>query len=73
MDFVEDRGWAASGEVARIYETANSFDAIGTVARHAKLGTPKPDRPMTLDEANSLVASVLRAWLDDLRTRIPTR
>jgi len=43
--------------------TANSFRAIGREARHAKSNEVPPSKPMSLKEAQDLIAKVLREWL----------
>ena len=49
-------------ELKRFTQTANSYEAIGDDARHAKPGTP-PHRPMTLGEARNIIGALLTAYL----------
>lgn len=43
--------------------TANSFRALGSEARHGTLKIKKPPETMALTEAQTIVTSILRAWL----------
>lgn len=44
-------------------QTANSYRALGSEARHGTLKYKKPAASMTLAEAKTVVISVLREWL----------
>lgn len=44
--------------------TANNFHALGDAARHASTVDPAPAKPMTLEEAENLILTWVREWLD---------
>jgi hypothetical protein len=45
-------------------QTANSYEAIGDEARHAKgSGANPPENPMQIDEAERIIHSKIKAWL----------
>jgi hypothetical protein len=59
-------GWTRDTEVRRFRQTANSYSAVGDAARHALLGHPAPQNPMTLDEADEFVRGLLSRWVASL-------
>jgi hypothetical protein len=50
-------------ELSRFTHTANHEKGGGREARHARLGTDPPKDPMSLLEAEQLIARLLKAWL----------
>jgi hypothetical protein len=60
------KGWTRATEVGRFRETANSYSAVGDEARHALLGKPPPQNPMTLYEAEEFVRGLLSRWVASL-------
>jgi hypothetical protein len=62
----ERLGWASSSELKRFTGTANNSTALGDAARHARADWTPPKRPMSLDEAKSLIRSLLFRWLESL-------
>jgi hypothetical protein len=59
-------GWVNDAEIRRFRSTANSYSAVGDDARHAKLGTPAPSNPMTLEVADDFVRDLLSRWVASL-------
>jgi len=49
--------------VRRFKQTANSWRALGLRARHGHDETPPPARPVSIDEADTLIREVIRAWV----------
>lgn len=56
-------GWVPDSKIKQLKQTANSYRALGKEARHGTLRHPAPARIMTLEEAEQVVRSILRAWL----------
>lgn len=61
------RGWATKGEIDSFKHTANSVGAVGDEARHGVQHTQPPKSPMDLEEAQSLIRTVMRSWLNSKR------
>ena len=59
-------GWAEERDRRRFTGTAQSRAELGDEARHASEKYKAPQNPMTLDEAQGFVRSVIRAWIDTL-------
>ena len=61
---VEDRGWVAASEIGRFTGTANNHTAASGEARHGFdfKGGPIAN-PMSLNEAEELIRTLLREWL----------
>lgn len=60
---LERAAWVPAAEFRRFRQTANSHDAIGAVARHAKSRYRPPAKPMRLNEATSLVRNIVDGWI----------
>ncbi len=60
--------WAGASDARlRLFrQTANSYSAIGTAARHGP-GFEAPTRPMEMSEARPLIREIARKWLDQLK------
>ncbi len=60
--------WAGASDARlRLFlQTANSYGAIGTAARHGP-GFDAPTRPMEMSEARPLIREIARKWLDQLK------
>ena len=56
-------GWAATEELNRFRQTAQSRAALGDFARHALRELRPPSQPMTIQEAESLLREVMLNWL----------
>ena len=56
-------GYATKRELNRFTHTANSHDATGDDSRHGALNHQPPKDPMTLEEARTLIRSVVKQWL----------
>jgi hypothetical protein len=56
-------GLPSVADIKRLKQTANSYRALGREARHATLVTDPPKSPMTLEQANTVVRNLMRAWL----------
>jgi hypothetical protein len=55
---------ASKRKVTRFTHTADSVEALGDQARHAKkVGSP-PRKPMTIQEAKQLIKGLLEKWID---------
>jgi hypothetical protein len=64
-DAIVEKGWASRDSMRLFKRTANSPGALGLQARHGVERTQPPSKPMLLSEAQSLVVSVIHAWLRD--------
>jgi hypothetical protein len=53
------QGYCKKSEMSRFRQTANSFEAVGVEARHAKPDFPAPNNPMSLREAKDLFQRIL--------------
>jgi hypothetical protein len=62
---IESRSGVATREISRFTQTANSYQALGSAARHAILRNAPPKSPMPLSEATELIRRLLRFWLAD--------
>jgi hypothetical protein len=56
-------GWATERRLNRFRQTAQSKAALGDLARHAASRFKPPSRPMTIQEAGSLLRGVILSWL----------
>jgi hypothetical protein len=63
-DAIYGNAWVSKTEVTRFTQTANSAEAIGDEARHAKKHVPPPPRPMTIQEAKQLMKALLEKWIE---------
>jgi hypothetical protein len=61
--------WAGVSEKRlRLFnQTANSYSAIGTAARHGPRFVAPP-RPLEMSESRALISEIARKWLDQLKT-----
>lgn len=55
--------WVSKKEVNRFTQTANSPEALGDEARHAKKRVSPPPKPMTIQEAKQLMKTLLEKWI----------
>jgi hypothetical protein len=55
-------GWCSSRELKRFKHTANHPGGVGEAARHARMGTDPPMKPMTVEEGRDFVWNLLRSW-----------
>ena len=62
------RGWCTEAELRRFTQTANSPDALGLNARHAKT-IPAPPDPMSLSSAASFIRKLMSAWLEEKKVQ----
>ncbi len=62
------RGWCAEAELKRFTQTANSPNALGVNARHAK-AIPAPPDPMSLSSAKSFIQKLMNAWLKEKKVQ----
>lgn len=56
-------GWLSEDELRRFKQTAQSYEAIRTEARHGG-NIPAPDDPMSLGEGEDLVRRVVAIWIE---------
>lgn len=63
---VVNNDWADDDERRRFTGTAQSREELGDEARHASERFKAPQNPMTLDEAQGFVRSVIQAWVGTL-------
>lgn len=59
-------GWVSKTMLTAFTATANSYPALGRDARHAVVQNSIPAPRMTLQEAKSLIHTLLRHWSEDL-------
>lgn len=57
-------GWASKEKIKSFTRTTQSPGAIGDDARHGIDRCDPPKNPMSLPEAQSLIISIVRKWLD---------
>jgi len=57
------KGWAQKDKIKLFKHTANSFISLGYQARHATATKKAPQKPMSLDDAKSLIKNILENWL----------
>jgi hypothetical protein len=62
------RGWCTEAELKRCTQTANSPEALGLTARHAKT-IPAPPDPMSLTSAKSFIQKLMNAWLEEKKAQ----
>ena len=55
--------WATKAEVSQFTQTANSAEALGDAARHAKKRVPAPSEPMPIEVARQLLKRLLERWI----------
>lgn len=60
------KGWANRTDIRRFKHTANSVSAVGDDARHGKEESDPPPNPMTINDAQKLVDTLLRNWLESV-------
>jgi hypothetical protein len=73
MDIIEDdvggrpalkeTGWVPKSRITLFHWTANNKEALGEDARHANKREP-PKRPMSLPEAEDLIRTLFKKWLE---------
>ncbi len=61
---IYENNWVSKSEIRRFSQTANSYSAIGNVARHAKNIVPSPTNPLKIKEACNLIKMLLERWID---------
>ena len=57
-----EMGWCSRREMARFRHTANHPSGSGIDARHARLPSSGPLRPLSLEEAQSFVLGLIKTW-----------
>ena len=57
------QGWVPKNELKRFKHTANSVAAVGDEARHGTEPQRPPKQPMKIEEARTLIDSILTHWL----------
>lgn len=62
---IVSKGWITGSDKDRLTHTANSREAVGDDARHAKENRSSPDNPMSLNEASHIVGVLVRNWLNE--------
>lgn len=62
-DALRNKGWAPKSELIRFSRTANHPDVSGDAARHGHLDTEPPRDPMSITEAETLIAHLFREWI----------
>jgi hypothetical protein len=60
------RGWIPKESINRFTQTAQSRKALGDEARHASVKFDPPKNPMTINEAKTIIGSLLQKWLESL-------
>jgi hypothetical protein len=60
---IDKKKWASEKTIKRFKHTANSPEASGLEARHGSQTTQPPKNPMKISDAQSLVKSIVQAWL----------
>ncbi|MGH7034522.1 MAG: hypothetical protein ACREFL_12400 [Stellaceae bacterium] len=65
------RDWISASKLTLLKHTAEYRETAGPTARHARLNSKPPPRPMPLDEARSAILKVLLAWSSQLEKTTP--
>jgi hypothetical protein len=63
LSAINKNEWATENEMRRFKQTANSPQALGPEARHGYETTQPPKNPMKISEAQSMVKSIVLAWI----------
>lgn len=63
LDGIEKAGLATMADLKQFTHTANSQAATGDEARHGPTREAPPKKPMTLEEARTMIRSILKGWL----------
>ncbi len=64
-------GWISQSKIDLLKHTANCYKAIGDEARHAIEEWQSPPKPMSIQEARSIVEDLLKKWVQYERTMNP--
>ncbi len=62
--------WVSKSKIRNFRHTANSFGALGDEARHGYSDNNPPLKPMSFEEARSLITTVLTKWIEEKTTKI---
>ena len=65
-----NHNWVPKSQIKLFKTTANSFRALGRVARHGPNNKQPPQRPMTIQEARKLINNIVRKWLESKGSKI---
>jgi hypothetical protein len=60
------RGWVSKESINSFTQTAQSRKALGDDARHASVKFNPPKTPMTINEAKTIIGTLLQRWLESL-------
>lgn len=60
---LKETGWGSAKDVERFKRSANSVAVAGDSARHGEETELPPPHPMSLDEANAYLWSLVNSWL----------
>ena len=60
---ISDLGWASRSQIKKYQATVNSFEILGTEARHARLQNAPP-RPMSVHDAARFIDDLVLKWLE---------
>ncbi|MGB3558818.1 MAG: hypothetical protein WBA24_09765, partial [Geitlerinemataceae cyanobacterium] len=63
-DKIYQNSWASKNKITQFTRTANSPAAIGYEARHGVQKTDPPPNPMSLQDAQLLIRSIIEKWLN---------
>jgi hypothetical protein len=63
-DALKEKDWVAEGEINLFTHTVNNMQALGEDARHGKRGWDPPETPMSWPEAEALIRTLLKKWLE---------
>jgi len=61
---IYQEGWTNKSEATRFTQTANSAEALGDAARHAKKHVAAQPKPMAIQEAQRFIRLLLEKWID---------
>ncbi len=61
-------GRVTNKSIKRFTQTAQNPAAIGDEARHARINSKLPRKPMSIDEARALVGELIRNWIESKET-----
>lgn len=62
--YKDQDGWTSKNKITQFTRTANSPDCIGNQSRHGVQKTDPPPNPMSLQDAQLLIRSIIEKWLN---------
>ena len=67
INTILDQSTISKKQLRRFKQTCQSHEAIGEESRHHSESHPKPENPMTYEQALHLITDLLKTWTDKIR------